>query len=103
MHNSEKISFEEILNANSKGAASKGDVLVREDGEDESLAVANAMKMKVDDCCGRQRVKSCLKKGSKKRVQRRQCQQAERSNTTQYNALSEPSYSILQVMKSPSA
>lgn len=62
LHNIEKIPFEEILNDNSKGATSEGDVLVREDGEDELLAVVNAVKRKVDNCRGRRRVKCCLEK-----------------------------------------
>ena len=68
MHNNEKIPFEEILNDNSKCDTSEGDVVLREDKEEESLVVVNVIKRKVDDYRGRCRVKSCLEKCSKKRV-----------------------------------
>ena len=99
LHNIENIPFEEKKDDNSKVAASEGDVLVGEFEEDDSVAVVNAIKKKVDNCRGRRRVKSCLEKGSKKRVQKSQCQKAKKSNTTQHNAFTQPSYSILQVMK----
>ncbi|KAJ8617285.1 hypothetical protein MRB53_013471 [Persea americana] len=99
LHNIENIPFEEKKDDNSKVAASEGDVLVGEFEEDDSVAVVNAIKKKVDNCRGRRRVKSCLEKGSKKRVQKSQCKKAKKSNTTQYNAFTQPSYSILQVMK----
>ena len=52
-----KASESEKMDDNSKGAASKGDVMVREFEEDDSLAAVNAIKKKVDNCCGRGRLK----------------------------------------------